>query len=256
MSNPHIDVARRILAELSQMAEHASLTGGLQGGQRSAVQAYNGALETLRGQGIVPEGMFEPLQAEEASYGTLAVQARLLLAILPDEGREQRRRRDRRDSDDEGLGAVVALAPFLDSEDLAQMVRERINEAAEVSDGILTALAPFLDSGDLGQLVRRRMRPPVPKAADAPEPPRPPEPPRAPEPPVPPHAPAPPQPSTHPQIVAIVHPVVREQEDREPETLEDLVAQLRRADLTIEDRQRIATRLAELSYEQSVHALE
>lgn len=246
MSNPHIDVARRLLAELAGMAEHASLTGGLSGGQKTAAQAFNGALETLRVHNAIPDGMFTPVNLDEADYGSIGVQARLLLAVLPEEGREQRRERNRRNSDDEGLGAVVALAPFLSSDDLAQMVRERIDEAAEVSDGILTALAPFLDSGDLGQLVRRRMRPPVPKAPAAPE---------APQPPVP-EPPAPPQPSTHPQIVAIVHPVVQEREDREPETLEDLVAQLRRADLTIEDRQRIATRLAELSYEQSIHALE
>ena len=37
------------------------------------------------------------------------------------------------------LGTVVALAPFLDSGDLAQMLRERIDETSEVPDGLLTA---------------------------------------------------------------------------------------------------------------------
>ena len=41
-----------------------------------------------------------------------------------------------------------------------------------------------------------------------------------------------------------------------PTTLETLAAELRRPDLTMEERQRIAMRLAELSYEQSTHALE
>ncbi len=228
-NNPHIAVARRVLTELAGMAEHASMTGSLKGGQRAAAVAFNGALATIRAHDAIPDGMFEPLDPDAADYGSLGVQSRLLLAILQEEPEPRRGRRERDEDERGGLGAVVALAPFLDSEDLAQMVRERIDEAAEVSDGLLTALAPFLDSHDLGDLVRRRVRP------------------RAPQPPTPPVQPTPVAPeatiATPPDLRPVVAPSV---------TLEGLAAELRRPDLTAEERQRIATRLAELAYEQSI----
>ena len=231
MNNPQLDVARRVLSELAGMAEHASLTGSLRGGEKSAARAFNGALDALRTHEAIPDGMFERADPEAADYGSLGVQARLLLSILPAE-REDRRERDggrRRNRDDEdeggGLGAVVALAPFLDSEDLAQMLRERIDETTAVPDGLLTALAPFLNSGDLGELVRRRMRPRAPESPQAPA--------------APPAPPAPPASDLRPVVHA-------------PATLESLANDLRRPDLTTEERQAIATRLAELAYEQAV----
>ncbi len=234
MQNPTLDTVRRILAELANTAEHASLTRSLGGGEKAAARAFNGALATLTSQGLVPEGMFESMSLDDADYGSLGVQARLLLACLEDEPSPKRRRRDRDGASGEGLGAVVALAPFLDSGDLAQMLRERIDETVEVPDHLLTSLAPFLDSGDLGELVRRRMRP---------------RPPQAPTMPAAPDVPFTPSTLQRPDLRPVAV-------SEAPVTLESLATELRRPDLSIVERQRIAMRLADLSYEQSVRAME
>lgn len=83
-------------------------------------------------------------------------------------------------------GVLVAMAPFLDSDDLAALVMEHIEDGGEFDEGLLVALAPFLGSQTLGRLVRARMkrRPVRPEAPPAPEPPAPPaapEEPRIPE---------------------------------------------------------------------------
>lgn len=219
----HLNAVRRVLAEVAQVAEHGSLTGSYRGGARAAAQAYNGALAALSAKGLVPEGMFESLDLDHADFGHIGVQARLLLAVVEEPEEEA--------PAEEGLGSVIALAPFLNSQDLAQLVRERLRTHTKVNDGFLTALAPFLDSEMLGELVRTRMnrRPAAPEPAPAPAPPSPPEPPQD------------------------IRPAIHE---APPATLESLADELRRPDLTVEERQAIATRLAELSYDQSVRALE
>ena len=79
---PTIDVARRILAELAEMTEHASLTHGLRGGERAAAQAYNRVLATFAASGALPGNMFEPVDPESVEFGSLGVQCRLLLSVV------------------------------------------------------------------------------------------------------------------------------------------------------------------------------
>ena len=226
--NQQLKTFRRVLTELADMAEHASLTGSLRGGEKQAAQAFNRALEALSSQGLVPTGMFEPINTTQPDFGELGVQCRLLLAAISDEPEER---------SEAGFGEVIALAPFLKSEDLTKLVRDRMSESTKIPKGLLVGLAPFLDSEMLGDLVRRQIRPPVP-----------PVPPVAPEPPV-----APPVPVE--DLRPAIH-VVHEIAEHHPETLESLAAQLREPDVSPEDRQRIATRLAELAYEQASRALE
>ena len=232
MPNPQdtpIDVARRVLAELAELAEHASLTRGLRGGEKSAAQAYNRVLATFIATERFPEGMFEPIEPETADFGQLGVQCRLLSAAMGAKAEAH---------PGESLGSIVGLAPFLDAKDLAELVRERIDGDVRVPESMLTALAPFLDSETLGSLIRRRPRPPVP-----------PQPPTAPAHTSAPRTPAPPaEPTITDRTLAFV--------DAPPENLETLASELRRPDLTPAERQRIATRLAELAYEHSTHALE
>jgi hypothetical protein len=220
-NDPQNAPLRRVLEQLSELCEHASLTGSHRGGEASAARAFNGVLATLLERGTVPLGMFERIDENAADFGSIGVQAQLLQAMIAEEERPER---------GEGLEAVVALAPFLDSRDLGELVRERIEGATQISDRVLTSLAPFLDSAALGDIVRRKMR--------HPEPPK---------------APAPPEPAAPPRPAPDLRPMVAEEPH---ETLESLADQLRRPDLSMEDRQRIAMRLAELSYEQSVQALE
>lgn len=237
MSNPTPEALRRLLTELANTAEHASLTRSLAGGEKAAARAFNGALATLTAQGLVPDGMFQSLSLEDADYGTLGVQARLLLAMLPETEMQAGKPKDR--DRDGGLGALVALAPFLNSQDLSEMIAERLDESREVPDGVLTALAPFLDSHHLGNLVRRRARPGAPPA-----------------PPTPPMPPTPPDPPVAKPTVAKIPDLRPAPVSEAPVTLESLAAELRRPDLSIEERQRIAMQLADLSYEQSIKALD
>lgn len=224
--NKQIKAARRMLAELADMAEHGSLTGSLSSGTEQAAKAYNRTLGSLTERGLVPEGMFEPLDVGHADFGQIGVQCRLLLATIAEE--------DSDESNDAVFGEVVALAPFLDSQALGQLVRERVEGASRLPDGLLAALAPFLDSETLGSLVQRKLRPAAP--------PNPPAPPPTPPTPV---APAPPR-----EQAEDLRPVIA---DPPPAQLETIAAELRRPDLTVEERQQIAVRLAELAYDQSTH---
>ncbi len=212
MKDPTLDIARRILDELAEAAEHASLTGSMRGGERSAAQTYNRVLATFERQGILPDGMFEPIDESNVEYGHLGIQCRLLRAATHQKKEERRR---------EGMESVVALAPFLDSADLSRLVRERMGEGT-LPDGLLVARAPFLDSHTLGDLVRRSLHP------------------------EPPAAPTPPAPSAPPDPPADLLPVV--QADL-PTDIDGLIAELRRPNLDSDERKRIATRLMEMTHE-------
>ncbi len=233
--NPELSTIRSILNELSELAEHSTLTGSLSSGTRQAALSYNAALAFLTARGSLPQGMFEPMDVDRADYGEIGVQCRLLLAAT----NVERKREDR------GFSDVVALAPFLKSEDLAELVRERIGDAS-LPTGLLAGLAPFLDSETLGGLVRGRMG-----RVSTPEPPKP----------APPTPPAPasastPAPAWDTRPVPAEDRLPAEIRNHEPrESLESLAAKLQRPDVSVEERQRIATRLAELAYEQASHAL-
>jgi len=228
--DPQVAAARRILDELANMAEHASLTGSLQGGAEHAARSYNRVLQILSDRGLVLEGMFEPIDPTGAAFGPLGVQCRLLMAAVTEERHEE----------GGGFEGVVALAPFLESHDLGLLVRERMDGPGRLSDGLLAGLAPFLDRETLGDLVRRKIAPPAP--------PRPPQ---------------PPQPASPPTSVAeapTMHPVPVNAERLVGPTsdaahLEALATELRRPDLTPEERQRIAMRLTELAYDQTSRSL-
>jgi hypothetical protein len=216
-----IRATRRILAELADMAEASSMTGVLRGGTKEAARTYNRALELLTDRGIAPDGMFEPVDPEGVDFGQIGVQCRLLMATITEEEEEEREEHGR-----DKMGAIVALAPFLESHDLGRLVRERMEGSSRIPDGILIGLAPFLDKDTLGEMVRRKLK-------SAP-----------PEPPAPPASPTPAASTPARDLRPAVH-------DPQPAELETLAGELRRPDLTIEERQQIAIRLAELAYDQS-----
>jgi len=100
------------------------------------------------------------------------------------------------------------------------LVREQIAKGAHINSHVITALAPFLGSDQLGQLVREHL------ISDSAAKETPPAPPSAPP------APARPEP-------------IRQEPGGE--TVQDLIEQLRRPELSREERERIAARLAELA---------
>jgi hypothetical protein len=195
---------RRMLREIADLAENASLTGGLSTGASRAVNRYNAVLRQLVESGSVPKGIFEELSPETTDFGQLGVDARLLASYLKGQGESGNGTSD--------ASMLIRLAPFVRGEDLAALVKEHIAKGVHVSGHVITALAPFLGSDMLGDLVREHLITPGDQPA-------------APAPPAPPSSPSP----AHGQ------------------TMEDLLTELRKPELSREDRERIAQRIAELS---------
>jgi len=213
------------------MSEEASLTGSLSDGAPQAVQRYNAILRHFAEQGQVPAGLFEYLP-EGTSFGKLGVEARMLSAFFEGdpESKKQKAKSD--------ASVLIRLAPFVDSSDLAELVKEYVQDGVAMDSWVLTALAPFLKSSDLGELIRKRTK-------------RPDEKPEAPAQPRKPNEPAGPAAPTPAAPVAST--MIERAPDRSPArpSLEDLSAQLRRDDLTQEERQAIAIQLAEIAHEQA-----
>jgi len=231
----------RLLRELAELAEHASLTGSLSDGENRAAERYNSVLSYFATEGLVPEGIFTRL-APGCSYGDIGVEARMLLAYV--EGQEKASAPKTEQVFDQGV--LVRLAPFVDSGDLGRLVREHMKHNAHFDMNLLTSLAPFLDSGIMGEVIRdqlAQMANPAPAPAPAP----------APEPPAAPAAPA-------PVVNAIMHfsapessreIVPAEEEDEDPDSLEALAARLRQPNISNEERQEIAIKLAQIAHEQA-----
>lgn len=231
MSRTQLEAVRKMLRELSDMSEHASLTGALSGGAAHATARYNRMLELLEEEQVVPPGMFGRLDEQNTGFGQLAVESRLLLASLQEEEDEPRGRHGQRGG--HGLGALLGLAPFLDKEDLEKLVRQRLEEAGPIGDQVLVGLAPFLNKDLLGEIISRRMT--------VSEPPSPPEPPAAP--------PSPPEPPTPPREA---EPFAAWPGEKQNEELSRLAARLAEPGLPPEERSRIAARLAELARQPQV----
>jgi hypothetical protein len=162
----------RLLREIADLCEHASLTGALDGGAPRVARRYNALLQQAQRDGQVPAGIFEPLAEEETSFGEIGVEARMLRAYLkepaPDGGRK-----------DAPLDVLVRLAPFIRSEDLGALVRRHVEEGARVSLDLLVPLAPFLNPEEINRIMEQQM------SRSRPTPPSPPSPPSPPAPPLP-----------------------------------------------------------------------
>ena len=214
-SEEKIDNARHMLSEIGRMAEEASLTGGLNGGASRLAEFYNQVLAQVQEEGRVNSPIFQPVDPATAEYARLAVDAHMLSAGLGGGPRERRSGRDDAEGDD---NILPALAPFIGSEELGLLVKEKLRSGAQVKDHILMAIAPFLDSGMLGDLVRMRSERPSP-------------PPQAPEPPE-----APPAPPTDLAPVGTAS-----------ERIYELAAQLQRGELTDEQREAILIQIRRVS---------
>jgi hypothetical protein len=227
----------RLLKEIAAMCEEASLTGGLSGGASQVAQRYNSILRHFVAQGAVPDGFFLPL-AEDSGYPKIGVESRMLAAFLEENGKSGSHK-NKTDS-----SFLVRLAPFVDSADLAELIQKYTHEGGHFDPGVITALAPFLKSGDLGQIIRKHMDSAIrDRATPSSEPDPTPESKAA-------------KPETHPAPSAPQTPTSRHLatvEDHSPArpSLEELSSQLRRPDISPEERQTIAMQLAEIAHEQA-----
>lgn len=169
-----ITALRRMLREIADLAENASLTGALSGGAHRAVQRYNAVLRQLVEMGATPAGIFEELNVETTDFGQLGVDARLLGSSL--KGKESENGGSQGDS-----SVLVRLAPFIRGEDLAVLIKQHLANGAHISARVITALAPFMRSEDLGELVREHLMAETQSPSSPPSPPTPPPPPSSPE---------------------------------------------------------------------------
>jgi hypothetical protein len=236
--NPEIASIRRMLRELSDLAEHASLTGSLGSGVARAVQRYNAMLERLTHLEAVPTGLFTSLD-QGAGYGGLGVECRMLMAHLTPT------KEDRQESSSVEIGdpsVLVRLAPFVDSEDLGKLVREHLRRNTRIDMDLLSSIAPFLDSDIMGEIIREQLR-----ASTPPAPPAPPTPPAPPGPTMVYVAPS----ASNPAPQAVTTDLTPASVAEPGESLESLTARLRDPGLTPDERQSIAMRLAQIAHEEA-----
>jgi hypothetical protein len=74
----------RIIENTAQMAKEATLTGMLKGGESRCIKQFNSALNRLIETGVVPGGLFEPLEGD-ASFSEIGVACHHLASYLKDE---------------------------------------------------------------------------------------------------------------------------------------------------------------------------
>jgi hypothetical protein len=79
---------RKMLGSMAELAQHASLTGSLEGGAAVAVRRYNGILQQLEQRGILKDSFFSPLP-DKAGFDELGVDCTLLVSYLAEVEREE-----------------------------------------------------------------------------------------------------------------------------------------------------------------------
>lgn len=166
---------RKLLRRMMDLADHVEQTGSFESGAHDSVRRYNAIVERLEDMNVISENTFPRLD-EDAAFGRLGAECTLLAGYLEDlteeDDPEDMRpdRRGRRDRDRPGrqkrvdIGELVALAPFMASEDLHKLLHSHFdsknkNVQSEDEDDQkpdmkqLIALAPHMASEDLEQLV-------------------------------------------------------------------------------------------------------
>jgi hypothetical protein len=153
-----LESSRKLLNEIAEMCEEASLTGSLSGGNRRTALRYNALLDRLIQVDAVPAATFAPLP-EDAPFAEIGVEARMLSAFI--------KRNKLEEGGGHEQGILLRLAPFVDKSDLSQLIHDQIHQGLTIDLDGLTRLAPFLDKSMLGDLIRGRMREsPKPKTAE------------------------------------------------------------------------------------------
>jgi hypothetical protein len=245
MNDNELITLKNLLREISKIAEDADITGSLESGVGRAISRYNRVLAQLEELGAVSPGLFQPLKPEDG-YGALVVESRLLRSSF-EEGDERRRdrREQRRQEAASGRSSVdpsllVRLAPFVQSADLANLVRECTAQNVHIHEDTITAIAPFLDSATLGKLVREHIIGAV-QAVPQPEP--------SPEPAPVPEAPIAPEPMPTTNIMPVQSDSAHGELARLPESAREVIAMLSLPEISDAERHRLAAKLYEMTTE-------
>ncbi len=166
--NPKQEIRRirNLLLKMAETAEHAEQTGSFESGVRNYVKRYNAIVEHLEEEDILPEELFSELDEDETNFGQLGAESTLLADYISDIVEETPVENAKREHK-EGLGPLIALAPFLGSSELSKLVRERLGVTVTTTSAptppppphgpdlqTIIGLAPHVDKETVGQLVR------------------------------------------------------------------------------------------------------
>ena len=146
-----IQSIRRLLNEIAEMCDHATLTGSLSGGARRTAQRYNALLNRLIEHGNVPSGLFTPIP-EDSTFAEIGVESRMLASYFPG------KRDKNREGGENDRNILLRLAPFLRQEELGLLVREQIQKGSVLDMNMLSSIAPFLGQDILGEMVRAHLK--------------------------------------------------------------------------------------------------
>ena len=216
-----IQATRRLLSEIAEMCEHATLTGSLEGGELRTAQRYNAILQRLIATQVVPVGLFSNLP-DSVRFGEIGVEAKMLASYLPSSKHKEKDSADR--------NVIIRLAPFVHKEELALLIRDHARNGHGLDINTLSSLAPFLGQDMLSELLRDHHA----KTVAEPSAPKPPEEPiGTAKPPMPPSSIA----------LAVVPEYQPEPTDRKQETIEDLLALLKSPYLSEEEKSQVIERL-------------
>lgn len=143
---------RGMMHELGELAEHATMTGSLEGGP-AAVRRYNAILQRLQELDAAPSG-FAPL-GSDAGFDALRVECKVLARSLEEDDSEGPH--GGRGGNERNLKLVAGLAPFVDQRELIELLRQHEQAGELVDPRIILALAPFLPKGEVTRLVRQHL---------------------------------------------------------------------------------------------------
>jgi hypothetical protein len=123
---------RRLLKDIADLAQHASLTGSLQGGVRTATRRYNTVIARLETLNITSPGLFTAL-GDDTTFDELGVEASLLAGYL----KEDEQAADERSGNKSGnnsapfiniVGDLGSLHGLEELKDLGKQIRESLPE--------------------------------------------------------------------------------------------------------------------------------
>lgn len=118
----------RMLREIAELAQEATMTGALQEGSRAGVRRYNSVVRQLESSGVTPAGMFEPLP-ENTEFAELGVESRLLAGYIKERQQEPA---PPQPSNHGPSGNIIVglggLKELVELKDLGRLVRQHLPE--------------------------------------------------------------------------------------------------------------------------------
>ncbi|MBW3624662.1 MAG: hypothetical protein KY468_14750 [Armatimonadetes bacterium] len=133
--NQEIRRIRSVLKEITGYAEHASLTGAMQGGARQAVRQYNAIVGHLRETNAIPSYLLVELEAD-ASPDEVGVAARMLSGYLradeePSHGRHGRHASHGQHPPHPSFPGLPDLPDIQEMKEIGQRVRAQLEQLPE-----------------------------------------------------------------------------------------------------------------------------